>query len=76
MNTTSTICLTFLGALAIAGVVICGLAGVTATASALTGIAIACASGVIGYTFGVKDQKIINGSPAESTPATVDKDVL
>lgn len=52
MSKTSTICLTVLGSLAIAGVVICGLAGVTATASALTAIAVACASGIIGYTIG------------------------
>lgn len=71
MNRTSTICLTILGALAIAGVVICGLAGVTATASALTAIAIACASGVVGYTIGVKDQRLINGSPTESPPQDV-----
>lgn len=61
MNKISTICLTVLGVCAIAGVVICGLAGVTATASALTGLAIACASGVVGYTIGSKETPPTSG---------------
>jgi len=57
MNKTATITLAVIACVAIIGAVICGVLSVTGAVGATLGnIALACASGIIGYTIGGKSQ--------------------
>jgi NADPH-dependent curcumin reductase CurA len=68
MNRTATITLAIIACVAIIGAVVCGVLSVTGAVGATLGnIALACASGIIGYTVGGKSQAAQSSLEIEET---------